>query len=100
MLIVSFGERMILFLLFIVVDDPKKDSKIRGDPKYTIFVGRISYETSEQTLKEEFSRYGEIRRLRLVRDIVTGLSKGYAFIEYEHSSDCRRAHEVSAFMKD
>lgn len=36
-------------------------------------------------LFQVFSRYGKLVSVRLVRDIVTGLSKKYAFIEYETS---------------
>lgn len=41
---------------------------------------------------QEFSKYGHIRRFRLVRDIVTGSSKGYAFIEYEKKDAANRAY--------
>ncbi|KAF7665269.1 hypothetical protein LDENG_00141920 [Lucifuga dentata] len=35
--------------------------------------------------------YGDIQRLRLVRDTVTGFSKGYAFIEYKEERSVVRA---------
>ena len=38
-----------------------------------------------------FSKYGDIVRLRLVRDIVTGMSKQYAFIEYSKHRYAMRA---------
>ncbi|GAB2265597.1 small nuclear ribonucleoprotein 35kDa (U11 U12) [Dionaea muscipula] len=39
------------------------------------------------------SRYGKVKRLRLVRDIVTGASRRYAFVEYHRESEMRRAYE-------
>ena len=42
---------------------------------------------------KHFSKYGTIVSLRLVRDIVTGLSKGYAFIEFKHRSTARQCYE-------
>lgn len=33
-------------------DDPSGDSKAAGDPYCTLFVGRISHLTSEETLRE------------------------------------------------
>ncbi|KAI1881970.1 hypothetical protein AGOR_G00245670 [Albula goreensis] len=54
-----------------------------GDPDLTLFVARLNPQTTEEKVREIFSKYGDIRRLRLVRDIVTGFSKGYAFIEYK-----------------
>ncbi|KAM4709510.1 U11/U12 small nuclear ribonucleoprotein 35 kDa protein [Discoglossus pictus] len=63
-----------------------------GDPHLTLFVARLSPQTTEEKLKEAFSRYGDIKRLRLIRDLVTGFSKGYAFIEYNKESAIMKAH--------
>ncbi|XP_006640297.3 U11/U12 small nuclear ribonucleoprotein 35 kDa protein isoform X1 [Lepisosteus oculatus] len=63
-----------------------------GDPHLTLFVSRLHHQTTEERLREVFSKYGDIRRLRLVRDIVTGLSKGYAFIEYKEERSLVKAH--------
>ena len=65
---------------------------VKGDPNYVLFVGSLDYATSEDTLRKAFEKYGKIYRLRLVRDIVTGLSKGYAFVEFKHRSDLHRAY--------
>lgn len=43
--------------------------------------------------RKHFSIYGTIVSLRLVRDIVTGLSKGYAFVEFKHRSTAREAYD-------
>ena len=72
--------------------DPSQDPKIQGNPYCTLFVGRLNYETTESTLRDMFGRLGRIRSLRIVRDIVTQRSKGYAFIEYEREADFRRAY--------
>lgn len=39
----------------------------------------------------KFRRYGKIRHCRVVRDIVTGISKQYAFIEFDSRSSARDA---------
>ncbi|KAG5896440.1 hypothetical protein JTB14_022519 [Gonioctena quinquepunctata] len=53
---------------------------------------RLSYKTTKDTIKEVFSKYGKLRRFRLVRDIVTGMPKGYAFIEYESEQSAEDAY--------
>lgn len=68
---------------------PNKD--VKGDPETTIFVGRLHHNTTEDTLESVFSEQGDIVRLRLVRDIVTGHSRGYAFVEYETPREAHRA---------
>ena len=53
-----------------------------GDPECTLFVGRLNKTTSEDAVEATFSAYAPVRRVRLVRDVVTGFSRGYAFVEF------------------
>ncbi|KAK3032812.1 hypothetical protein RJ639_035418 [Escallonia herrerae] len=39
-------------------------------------------------------KHGRVKNLRLVRHIVTGASRGYAFVEYQTEREMRRAYEV------
>lgn len=73
--------------------DPFGDPKAAGDPYCTVFVGRLSRQTDDDTLRKAMSRYGRVKNMRLVRDIVTGASRGYAFVEYETDKEMRRAYE-------
>lgn len=70
----------------------KPNEKVVGNPHCTLFVARLDRDTTEDTLQNFFERYGKIKRFRLVRDIVTGLSRGYAFFEYDRESDARTAY--------
>lgn len=69
----------------------KPNKGVVGDPLLTLFVSRLNPQTTEDKLHVVFSKYGDVRRLRLVRDIVTGFSKGYAFIEYKEERSVVRA---------
>ncbi|XP_010070052.2 U1 small nuclear ribonucleoprotein 70 kDa [Eucalyptus grandis] len=73
--------------------DPTNDPNISGDPYKTLFVAKLSYETSESKLKREFESYGPIKRVRLVQDTVSQKPKGYAFIEYLHTRDMKAAYK-------
>ncbi|XP_008802379.2 U11/U12 small nuclear ribonucleoprotein 35 kDa protein isoform X2 [Phoenix dactylifera] len=73
--------------------DPFGDPKVIGDPYCTVFVGHLSRQTDEEILRKVMSKYGRVKNLRLVRDIVTGASRGYAFVEYETEREMRRAYE-------
>jgi cold-inducible RNA-binding protein len=46
-----------------------------------LYVGNLSYHTSEDTLRDLFSEFGEIESVRLITDRDTGRSKGFAFVE-------------------
>lgn len=72
---------------------PNKD--VVGVPEHTVFASRLSPHTDEDTLHPLFKEFGDIKRLRLVRDIVTGFSRCYAFIEY---SDERAAYRAQKHM--
>ncbi|KAF3613404.1 U11/U12 small nuclear ribonucleoprotein 35 kDa protein [Capsicum annuum] len=73
--------------------DPFGDPKAIGDPYCTLFVGHLSHFTNEHTLRQEMSKYGRVKNLRIVRHIVTGASRGYAFVEFETDRDMRRAYK-------
>jgi RNA recognition motif-containing protein len=46
-----------------------------------LFVGNLSYETTEDTLRTLFAEFGQIESARLITDRYTGRSKGFAFVE-------------------
>ncbi|KAF9620107.1 hypothetical protein IFM89_010757 [Coptis chinensis] len=43
--------------------DPSNDPNISGDPYKTLFVARLSYETTESKIKREFEQYGPIKKV-------------------------------------
>jgi RNA recognition motif-containing protein len=56
-----------------------------------MFVGNLSYNTSEDDLRQLFSQAGTISSLSLVKDRDTGRSKGFAFIEMSSQSEMEQA---------
>lgn len=44
-------------------------------PKPSVYVGNLFFDVTEGDLQKEFGRFGEIKNLRLIKD-VRGLSKG------------------------
>jgi len=43
--------------------NPADDQQARGDPYCTLFVSRLSYDTTEHDLEKEFSRFGPVERV-------------------------------------
>ncbi len=46
-----------------------------------IFVGNLSFGTSEDTLRSMFDSYGAVQRVNIVTDRDTGQARGFAFVE-------------------
>lgn len=67
---------------------PKEDTHAAGDPFKTLFVARLSYDTTERELMHEFERYGRIEHIHIVRD-QNGKSRGYAFVLFDRERDMR-----------
>lgn len=45
----------------------RPNKHVKGRPECTIFVSRLNQKTTKQTIQEIFSRYGRIKRFRMVR---------------------------------
>ena len=46
-----------------------------------IFVGNLSFKTTEEELQREFEAFGEVDSLKIIKDQYTGRSRGFAFVE-------------------
>ncbi len=46
-----------------------------------LYIGNLSYETTEQNLRDLFSQAGEISSVDVITDKYTGKGKGFAFVE-------------------
>jgi U1 small nuclear ribonucleoprotein len=47
---------------------PNDDPNIKGDPLRTLFVGRLSYEATEDDLRKAFGQFGRIQSVTLTHD--------------------------------
>lgn len=46
-----------------------------------IYVGNLSYQASEDELREAFEAFGEVVSVSIIKDKLTGQSRGFAFVE-------------------
>ncbi|MEA3340487.1 MAG: RNA-binding protein [Chloroflexota bacterium] len=56
-----------------------------------LYVGNLSYQTTETTLSELFGEVGKVESVKLITDRMTGRSRGFAFVEMEEESDAQKA---------
>ncbi len=48
-----------------------------------LYIGNLSFETSEQGLRNLFSQHGEVHSATIVTDRETGRSRGFGFVEMD-----------------
>ena len=56
-----------------------------------IYVGNLSYEVTEEDLKESFEVFGEVETVKVIKDNYTGRSKGFGFVEMSNNADAQSA---------
>ena len=56
-----------------------------------IFVGNLSYQTTEDDLRAAFQAFGAIERVSIVTDRDTGQPRGFAFVEMTNSGEAATA---------
>jgi RNA recognition motif-containing protein len=56
-----------------------------------LYVGNLPYSTSEDELRELFSRAGAVDTVNVVRDNATGRARGFAFVEMASDADAQKA---------
>ena len=56
-----------------------------------IYVGNLSYEVTEEDLKESFEVFGEVEIVKVIKDNYTGRSKGFGFVEMSNNADAQSA---------
>jgi len=56
-----------------------------------IFVGNLSFKTTQEELQEAFANYGAVERVSIVTDKFSGQSRGFGFVEMTNSSEAEAA---------
>lgn len=56
-----------------------------------LYVGNLPYRMSEDQLKEAFEAYGQVSSCTIIKDKVTGSSKGFGFLEMPERTEAEAA---------
>ena len=61
-----------------------------------LFVGSLSWDTTEQTLHDLFSQYGQVQSVTIITDKYSGKSRGFGFVEMATEEEAEKAqHELN-----
>ena len=58
-----------------------------------IYIGNLSYQTSEDDLRSIFEEYGEVISAKIIMDRDSGRSKGFGFVEMSNDDEANEAIE-------
>ncbi len=56
-----------------------------------IYIGNLSYEVTEEDLKQAFETFGEVESVKIIKDKYTDRSKGFGFIEMPDDAGAQSA---------
>ena len=59
-----------------------------------LYVGNLSYSTTDLMLRELFAQAGTVVEVTLIKDRDTGRSKGFAFVEMSNQSEAEQAIKI------
>jgi RNA recognition motif-containing protein len=66
-----------------------------------LYVGNLSFQTTEETLLSTFAKFGEVTEVKLILDRETGRSRGFAFVSMGSEEAARKAiEEMNGAMLD
>lgn len=56
-----------------------------------IYIGNLSYQTTEQQIETAFKEYGQVQSVSIIRDPQTGDSRGFGFVEMDDQANAQAA---------
>lgn len=56
-----------------------------------LYVGNLSYGTTDESLQSHFAGAGSVVSARVIKDKMTGRSKGFGFVEMQSQEDAEKA---------
>ncbi|MFZ0784968.1 MAG: RNA-binding protein, partial [Candidatus Acidiferrales bacterium] len=56
-----------------------------------LFVGNMSFQTTESELSELFKAFGQVSRVHIAMDRETGRARGFAFVEMPNDDEAAKA---------
>ena len=56
-----------------------------------IYVGKLSYDATDETIKQAFESFGEVTSARVIKDKYSGQSRGFGFVEMLEQAQAQAA---------
>lgn len=63
----------------------------------TIYLGNLSFTTTEEAIRKLFSQVGKVRHIKMVNDETTGRFRGFGFVQMDDSDAEKAVGEFDGF---
>ena len=74
--------------------EKRKPHPAPADGSVEIYVGNLSYDMTEDQLRETFAAYGKVNSARLITNKFNGKSKGFGFVQMPDRAEADKAIEA------
>lgn len=59
-----------------------------------LYIGNLSYSTTDDSLRDAFSKAGSVQSAAVLTDKMTGRSRGFGFVEFASDEEGQKAIEM------
>jgi RNA recognition motif-containing protein len=66
---------------------------LKEEKEVNIYVGNLSHETNEDSLREAFAAFGQVESVNIIKDRFSGESRGFGFVEMPSKQEAEKAIE-------
>lgn len=56
-----------------------------------IFAGNLSHDVTEEDLQQAFEAFGQVKSVKVIKDLFSGASKGFGFVEMQAKAEAQSA---------
>ncbi|MFC2059086.1 RNA recognition motif domain-containing protein [Chloroflexota bacterium] len=56
-----------------------------------LYVGSLSFDTTDEQLRDEFAKFGAVESVAVIRDRYSDMSRGFGFVEMSNDSEAEKA---------
>ncbi|KAK1317173.1 hypothetical protein QJS10_CPA05g01709 [Acorus calamus] len=90
----AFANKIGNVLKQVIKSSPYVYQSVRCMSSSKVFIGGLSYQTDEQSLKEAFAQHGDVVEVKVIVDRDTGRSRGFGFVTFANSEEAQSAINV------
>jgi cold-inducible RNA-binding protein len=66
---------------------------LKVEKEVNIYVGNLSHEVTEDSLREAFEPFGQVESVNIIKDRFSGESRGFGFVEMPSKQEAEKAIE-------